>query len=72
VLHGFAGARRLLVIDLAALPGVVARELLLARTDDAAVAVTGLLAYPAGFEFTLSAVLRQLRFLIHRRPAGRL
>lgn len=43
----------------AALAGVVAEEFLLARTDDAAVAITGLLAYPTGFEFAVSAVLRQ-------------
>jgi hypothetical protein len=42
----------------AALPGVVAEGLLLARTDDAVVAVTGLMAYPTGFEFVLTAVLR--------------
>src|SRR6266542_2635382 len=43
----------------AALAGVVAKELLLARTDHAAIAITGLLAYRTGFEFILSAVLRR-------------
>jgi hypothetical protein len=43
----------------AALAGVVAEELLLARTDDAAIAITGLLAYHTGFEFILGAVLRR-------------
>ena len=43
----------------AALAGVVDRELLLAHTADTAVAVIGLLAYPNGFQFTLSAVLRE-------------
>jgi len=48
----------------AALPGVVAAELVLARAPDAAVAVIGLSAYPAGFEFSICAVLREDR----RRP----
>jgi hypothetical protein len=43
----------------AALAGVVAEELVLAHTDEAAVAVTGLLAYRTGFEVMLSAVLRR-------------
>jgi hypothetical protein len=43
----------------AALAGVVAEELLLVRTDSAAIAITGLLAYPTGFEFMLSTVLRR-------------
>lgn len=43
----------------AALAGVVAEDLLLARTDQAAIAITGLLAYRTGFEFVLSAVLRR-------------
>jgi hypothetical protein len=43
----------------AVLAGVVAEELMLVRTDDAAVAITGLLAYPTGFEFILSVVLRR-------------
>ena len=42
----------------ATLPGVVAVELLLARTDTAAIAVTGIRAFPTGFEFTLSCVTR--------------
>lgn len=39
----------------AAVPG----EVVLARTEDAAVVVTGLLAYPSGFEFVCSTVLRR-------------
>jgi len=46
-------------------PGVVATELVLARTPDAAVAVIGLSAYPTGFEFSVCAVLRE-----HRRRPG--
>lgn len=42
-----------------ALPGVVATELLLARSSAAAIAVSGLLAYPTGFEFILNLVLRR-------------
>ena len=42
----------------ATLPGVVAVELLLARTDTAAIALTGIRAFPTGFEFTLSCVTR--------------
>jgi hypothetical protein len=42
----------------AVIPGVVADEFLLARTDDAAVAVTALTGYPTGFGFTLSVALR--------------
>jgi hypothetical protein len=33
--------------------------LLLARSDDAALALTGLIAYPNGFSFTIAAVLRE-------------
>jgi hypothetical protein len=41
------------------LPGMVPVELpLIARTDEAAVAVTGIRAYPTGFGFTLSLRLR--------------
>jgi len=40
------------------LPGSLAVDLMLAHTDNAAVAVTELRAYPTGFTFTLSAVLR--------------
>ena len=40
------------------MPGVVAVELLLARTDTAAIALTGIRAFPTGFEFTLSSVAR--------------
>jgi hypothetical protein len=39
--------------------GSVALDLLLARSDDAAVALTGLIAYPNGFAFTIAAVLRE-------------
>jgi hypothetical protein len=42
------------------LPGVVPVELLIARTDETAVAVTGIRAYPTGFGFTLSLRLRRL------------
>lgn len=42
----------------AELPGSVAAELVLAHTDNAAVAVNGLRAFRSGFEFTLSIVLR--------------
>ncbi|MEE6308726.1 hypothetical protein V1634_27830 [Plantactinospora veratri] len=42
----------------AVFPGVVAEHRLLAHTDSAAIAITGLLAYPEGFEFTVTAVLR--------------
>src|SRR5215475_11215845 len=42
----------------AALAGVVAMELLLARTPDMAVAVTGLAVYPQGFRVLFSAVSR--------------
>ena len=45
------------------LPGVVPVELLIARTDEAAIAVRGIYAYPTGFGFTLSVRLR-------RRVAG--
>jgi len=40
------------------LPGVVPVELLLARTEQTAVAVTGIRAYPTGFAFTISIRLR--------------
>jgi hypothetical protein len=40
------------------LPGVVPVELRIARTDQTAVAVTGIRAYPTGFGFTLSLCLR--------------
>lgn len=39
----------------------VAAEVVLVRTADVAVAVTGLLAFPTGFEYTLTAVLRRER-----------
>ncbi|AVT29455.1 hypothetical protein C6361_08060 [Plantactinospora sp. BC1] len=42
----------------AVFPGVVAEHRLLAHTDSAAIAITGLLAYPGGFEFSVTAVLR--------------
>jgi hypothetical protein len=40
------------------LPGMVPVELLIARNDQTAVAVTGIRAYPTGFGFTLSLSLR--------------
>jgi hypothetical protein len=42
------------------LPGVVPVELIVARTDETVVAVTGVWAYPTGFHFTLSLRLRHL------------
>ena len=42
----------------AELPGVVAVELVVVHTAQAAVAVSGLRAFGTGFEFTLSTVLR--------------
>src|SRR5262245_47239719 len=42
-----------------ALAGVVAVELLLARTPDTAVAVSGISAYPQGFRVLFSAVSRE-------------
>jgi len=42
------------------LPGVVPVELLIACTDETAVAVIGIRAYPTGFGFTLSVRLRRL------------
>ncbi|MFE0529851.1 hypothetical protein ACFW0V_19860 [Micromonospora parva] len=40
------------------IPGVVAENHLLVHTDRAAVAISGLLAYPTGLEFSVTAVLR--------------
>jgi hypothetical protein len=42
------------------LAGVVAVEVVVARTDDTVVAVTGVRAYPTGFGFTLCVRLRAL------------
>ncbi|MDG4767295.1 hypothetical protein O7632_24850 [Solwaraspora sp. WMMD406] len=42
----------------AVLAGVVAGQLPLARSDQAAVILTSVLAYPTGFEFEISAILR--------------
>jgi hypothetical protein len=39
--------------------GSVGVDLLLARSDEAALALTGLIAYPNGFSFTIAAVLRE-------------
>ncbi|MDG4785608.1 hypothetical protein O7626_06615 [Micromonospora sp. WMMD1102] len=39
-------------------PGVVAEQRVLAHTDNAAIMISNLLAYPTGFEFTVTAVLR--------------
>lgn len=44
------------------LPGVVALERLLARTDDVAVCVTRLAAYPTGFEFDLVTMTAEDRY----------
>jgi hypothetical protein len=41
------------------LPRVVAIEQVLAHTDDAAIALTGLWCYPNGFEFNIDVVLRK-------------
>jgi hypothetical protein len=41
------------------LPGLVPVELLVARTDEAAVAVSGIRAYPNGFGFLVSVRLRR-------------
>ena len=43
----------------ATLGAMVAVETILARGDDAVIGVSGLTAYPNGFAFTLTAVLRQ-------------
>ncbi|MDG4769605.1 hypothetical protein [Solwaraspora sp. WMMD792] len=51
-------SRPWLARPVAVLGGVVAGQLLLARSDQAAVILTSLLAYPTGFEFDISAVLR--------------
>jgi hypothetical protein len=42
------------------LPGLVPVELLVARTDEAAVAVSGIRAYPTGFGFLVSVRLRRV------------
>ncbi|WJK40094.1 hypothetical protein O7608_27330 [Solwaraspora sp. WMMA2056] len=52
------GAPPWLARPVAVLGGVVAGQLLLARSDRAAVILTSLLAYPTGFEFEISAILR--------------
>lgn len=62
----------------ATLPGVVALELILARTDKVAVCVTRLAAYPTGFQFDVLTMTaddqRELDPLLfhhhHRRPRG--
>ncbi|MFY1655233.1 hypothetical protein ACN27J_30675 [Solwaraspora sp. WMMB762] len=51
-------SRPWLARPVAVLGGVVAGQLLLARSDQAAVILTSVLAYPTGFEFDISAVLR--------------
>ncbi|WFE24333.1 hypothetical protein O7621_14300 [Solwaraspora sp. WMMD937] len=51
-------SRPWLARPVAALGGVVAGQLLLARSDQAAVILTSVLAYPTGFEFDISAILR--------------
>ena len=56
----------------AVLPGVVAVERVLGRSDDAVVAIGGIAGYPNGFEFTLAAILRVDRrggpMLMHLHP----
>jgi hypothetical protein len=47
-------------------PGIVPVELLLARTDTAAVLASNLLAYPTGFDFDLAVRLRPGRPPQHR------
>ena len=42
----------------AVIPGLVPAEIMLARTEQAAVAISGVRAYPNGFEFTVHARLR--------------
>ncbi len=39
------------------LPGAAPVSLVLAHSTDAAVTISGVLAYPTGFEFTASAIL---------------
>jgi hypothetical protein len=41
------------------LGGMVAKEIILGRGQDAVVSVSGLIAYPNGFSFTVTAVLRR-------------
>ena len=42
----------------AVIPGLVPAEVMLVRTDEVAVAIGGVRAYPNGFEFTLHTRLR--------------
>lgn len=49
----------------AVLPGSVGEELMLARSDAAAVTITGLGGYPTGFDFWLRVMLRR------EKPVGR-
>jgi hypothetical protein len=59
-----------------ALPGIAPVELVIARTDETVVALAGIHAYPAGFEFTLCLRLRnpspreeqQFPYLLDRAP----
>jgi hypothetical protein len=41
-----------------ALPGIAPVELVIARTDETVVALAGIHAYPAGFDFSLCLRLR--------------
>jgi len=49
------------------LPGIAPVQLIIARTDETVVAITGIQAYPAGFSFTLSLRLRNLSVREERR-----
>jgi hypothetical protein len=49
----------------AVLPGLVGEVLVLAHTDAAAVAITGLGGYPTGFSFRLRVLLRREKPVSH-------
>ena len=50
------------------MPGLAPVGLLLARTDEMAVAVGNVLGYPNGFEFTVNARLRHNQFVWGKSP----
>ena len=50
------------------MPGLAPVGLLLARTDETAVAVGNVLGYPNGFEFTVNARLRHEQFVWGKSP----
>jgi hypothetical protein len=50
------------------MPGLAPVGLLLARTDEMAVAVGNVLGYPNGFEFTVNARLRHEQFVWGKSP----